>query len=260
MKPGNPSKIALEYMEQGKSASCPPIIDMHGHFGPLRSAYLPSHRGDKLRDRLKRCGVKRLVCSAHEGLFGDPPQGANEALQEAILRYPPDTFLGYWIVNPPNVADSVGNAADAFENSQGFVGFKLGPDYHLYPITGPPLYEPVLEYADQKRLLVLVHTWGNSPYNSPGQLGEVAAKFPNAVFLMGHSGFGEWETALQVAKECPNVYLELTAVYVGHDFTINPSSAGFIPASWLQVNGIIEHMVKRVSAEKNLVWNGYALV
>ncbi len=63
-----------------------------------------------------------------------------------------------------------------------------------------------------------------------------------------------------MAKECPNVYLELTAVYVGHDFTINPSSAGFIPASWLQVNGIIEHMVKRVSAEKNLVWNGYALV
>ncbi len=155
-------------MEQGKSASCPPIIDMHGHFGPLRSAYLPSHRGDKLRDRLKRCGVKRLVCSAHEGLFGDPPQGANEALQEAILRYPPDTFLGYWIVNPPNVADSVGNAADAFENSQGFVGFKLGPDYHLYPITGPPLYEPVLEYADQKRLLVLVHTWGKQSLQLTG--------------------------------------------------------------------------------------------
>ena len=247
MIPGNPSAVAREYIEHGKSETCP-IVDMHGHFGPLRAGYLPSQPVEKLRRRLKRCGVKRLVCSAHDGLFGDL-EGANEALQEAILQYP-DTFLGYWVVNP-HFHESIANAGAAYEQSQGFVGFKLAPDYHNYPVDGER-YAPVLEYANAHGLLVLSHTWGKSPYSSPQQIGEAASRYPNAIFLMGHSGYGDWEASLEVARACPNVYLELTAVYVSHDFSLSPSGAGQSPAGWLHVNGIIEHMVATVSSERML--------
>jgi len=61
---------------------------------------------------------------------------------------------------------------------------------------------------------------------------------------MGHSGYGDWEQSVRVARDYPNVYLELTAVYVAHDFSVFPYGSGTpLPlGSCLQVNGIIEYM------------------
>ncbi|HOS44605.1 MAG TPA: amidohydrolase family protein, partial [Armatimonadota bacterium] len=108
------------------------------------------------------------------------------------------------------------------------------------------------EYADAHGTLVLVHTWGGSGFDSPAMLGEVAGRYPRATFLMGHAGYGDWETALAVAREHPNVYLELTAVYVAHDFGNQPGGSGTpLPfLSCLHVNGVIERMVEGVSSRK----------
>ena len=119
------------------------------------------------------------------------------------------------------------------------------------PRAAVALGRMALEYADDRRLLVLVHTWGNSEYDSPLQLESVAARYTHAVFLMGHSGYGDWETSMRVARDLPNVYLELTAVYVAHDFAMDPAG-GSVPtaAGCLQVNGIIEYMVSTAGSKK----------
>ena len=131
------------------------------------------------------------------------------------------------------------------------MGFKFLPDYHLYPITGVRC-QPALEYADEKALPVLVHTWGDSAFDSPQMLGEVAARYPRANFLMGHSGFGDWSTSVRVARELPNVYLELTAVYAAHDFAMQPGGSGtpVLLRSCAQVNGILEYMVAEAGSPK----------
>jgi uncharacterized protein len=247
MKIGNPSPIAREFLSEGCSESCP-IIDMHGHFGPFHGGYLPSANVDKFRSSLTRAGVKRIVCSSHDALFVDVEYG-NEALQEAVAKYP-DSFLGYWSVNPNNKKATARAGLD-YEHAQGFVGFKFLPDYHTYPVNGSR-YSPALEYANEHDLLVLVHTWGDSAYNSPSQVAAVAEKYPRAYFLMGHSGFGDWENSVRIARDYLNVYLELTAVYVAHDFVNQPSGSG-TPSqllSYLQVNGIIEFMVENASSKK----------
>ena len=70
----NPSAIAQEYLERGHSINCP-IIDMHGHVGPFYGCFLPSSPLDRMRHRLKRCGVQRIVCSHHSALACDVERG-----------------------------------------------------------------------------------------------------------------------------------------------------------------------------------------
>lgn len=243
----NPSLLAREFMEHGRSASCP-IIDLHGHFGPWHGHYLPSVPVEKMRTTMARCGVKHIVCAHHEGLSTDPAVG-NALMQEAIDRYP-DDFLGYWVINP-NHRDMMTQSLADFGRSRGFVGLKLGPDYHSYPLNGPD-YAPALQYADERGLLCLLHTWGGSAFNPPQMVGEVAVRYPRVQFIMGHSGFGEWDVSIAIARDLPNVYLELTAVYIAHDFAMQPAGSGTpiqLP-SYLSVNGIIERMVDQATSKK----------
>ena len=108
-----------------------------------------------------------------------------------------------------------------------------------------PSTPPALEFADAHGLLVLVHTFGESPFDAPALLAEAAAKYPRARFLMGHSGYGEWETSVAIARDYPNVYLDLTSVVQALDFSQMPGGSLMprVPAISPHVNGLIEYMV-----------------
>jgi len=151
----------------------------------------------------------------------------NVKMTEVVKRYP-DRFRAYWVINP-NYPERVKKELEQFPDAEGFVGFKFLSDYHKYSLTGRR-YEPVLRYADDRKLLVLMHTWGNSPFDSPDLVGKLAGRYPEATFLMGHSGYGEWEKSIQVARDYANVYLELTAAYA--------------------VNGVIDWMVREAGSDK----------
>ncbi|MDD5708564.1 MAG: amidohydrolase family protein [Kiritimatiellae bacterium] len=243
----NPSALAAAFMANGRTPTCP-IVDLHGHWGPFGGSHLPCACEEKMLDTLRRRGVVRIVCSDHEALFGDPELG-NRRMQAAMDRHP-DVLSGYWAVNP-NYPDLARKAPEDLERSRGFVGFKLLPDYHVYPLTGDR-YAAALDHADSRRRLVLVHTWGGSAFNSPRMLEALALKYPGAFFLMGHSGYGDWDAALGIGRDLPNVYLDSTAVYVAHDFAMQPNGSGTPAAlmSCLHVNGIIERMVETAGSRK----------
>jgi predicted TIM-barrel fold metal-dependent hydrolase len=220
----NDSQIAGEFMETGLCGSCP-VIDMHGHYGPFRGIYLPMPWADGMLEMMDRSGVCCIVCSSHSSL-ADAERGNREMAQ--VVTDHPGRFYAYRTVNP-NYPEQVKDEVARFPEDEGFVGFKFHPSGHSYPITGDN-YVPALEYADEHRLLLLSHTWGSSEYDGPSLLGQVAERYPNVTFLMGHSGYGEWEAALAVARERANVYLELTAAS--------------------RVSGIITRMVGEVGSEK----------
>jgi len=247
MKMTNPSPIAQAYLQDGHCSACP-IIDMHGHLGSMGGAYLPAAPIDKMRHALRRAGVQTIVCAPHAALLGDVAEG-NRLMQDTIDRYP-EQFLGYWSVNPL-ITDAARNAPRDFARARGFVGFKLLPDYHTTALTDAR-YAPALEYADANRLLVLVHTWGGSPFNGADLVERVVTSYPGATFLMGHSCYGDWDAATRIAREHANAYLELTAVYVAHDFGNQPGGSGTpLPLySCLHVNGILEYMVREATSRK----------
>ncbi|HZW31413.1 MAG TPA: amidohydrolase family protein [Isosphaeraceae bacterium] len=243
----NPSPIAREYLEHGSSATCP-IIDMHGHLGPFYGCYLPSSPLERMRHRLRRCGVRRIICSHHSALACDAQRG-NALMQEVVHDYP-DEFLGYWVVNP-NDPDTTARDLRGFEQRTGFVGLKFWPDYHLVPVNSPK-YAPALEFADALGLLVLVHTFGESPFDAPALLAEVGERYPRARFLMGHSGYGEWELSVAIARDLPNVYLDLTSVFQALDFAQMPGGSLMprAPALSPHVNGLVEYMVETAGSHK----------
>lgn len=227
------------------------IIDMHGHWAEFPGGHLPAADEATMLAAMDRCGVRTIVCSSHEALLGDFERG-NRVMQAAIERHP-GRLLGYWAVNP-HYAASWRQAPEDFARAKGFIGFKFLPDYHAYPVDGPA-FAPALQHADKLGLCVMIHTWGGSAYNSPQHVERLANRYPNARLLMGHSGFGDWEFSAALARDFPNVYLDLTAVYASHDFSVLPAGSGTPSAlgSALHVNGVIEYFVQVAGSHKVLL-------
>ena len=165
MKPVGASPIVEDYVQRGYSDSCP-LIDMHGHLGPLPGAYLPAAPLDKMNRHLKRSGVRRIVCCPHEALLGDIDRG--NALMQDTIDNDPELFLGYWAINP-NHPSKTEHAISSFESARGFVGFKFLPDYHEHALDAGG-YDLILSYANERALPILIHTWGGSNYNRPQQV------------------------------------------------------------------------------------------
>jgi predicted TIM-barrel fold metal-dependent hydrolase len=230
---------------------CPTIIDMHGHWAEFPGGHLPAADEATMLAAMDRCGVRTIVCSSHEALLGDFERG-NRVMQAAIERHP-GRVLGYWAVNPHYEA-SWRQAPEDFARAKGFIGFKFLPDYHAYPVDGPA-FAPALQHADAQGLCVMIHTWGGSAYNSPQHVERLAKRYPNTRLLMGHSGFGDWEFSAALARDFPNVYLDLTAVYASHDFSVLPAGSGTPSAlgSALHVNGVIEYFVQVAGSHKVLL-------
>ena len=226
MKPANPSLLAEDFQRTGRSDSCP-VIDIHGHLGPYQGIYFPSADTATMVASMKRAGVVSAVCSSHESLYDTQP--GNERMARAVREFP-DELKGYWTVNP-NDPDLMEHQLAELEGRNEFVGIKLHPTMHNYPLTGEA-YTPVYEYALKNHIPVLSHTWGNNNLCGAGTVRAVCEQYPDLIFLMGHSCYGEWENAIQLAVDFKNVYLELTAAYV--------------------VNGIIEQMVEHAGSHKVL--------
>lgn len=203
-----------------------PIIDVHGHWGPFYGIYFPKPYGDGIIASMERSGVLLTVCSAHAAIY----EGfqANFVTLEAVREYP-EQFRGYVVYNP-NEPETWDKCRRLFEEHEEFVGFKIHPAAHNYSLLEKN-YQPLYEYTNDKKALVLVHTWIGDVCGAKAVRG-VVEKYPEIRFLMGHSCYGEWEEAAQIARDFPHAYLELTAAYA--------------------VGGLVAYFVEQAGAEKIL--------
>jgi predicted TIM-barrel fold metal-dependent hydrolase len=202
------SPLAREFWELGKSESCP-IYDMHGHMGTWAAIYFPRSQPEQMIATMDECGVKRLVFSHHQALMA--PDIGNRASIDAVRRFP-SRFRAYCVINPNYPQRAEADLATFEQHRDVFVGFKFLADYHQVAISDER-YRPALEYADRQGLLVLMHTWGGSPFDGAAQVRKLAERYSNVKFLLGHSCHGEWDAAVALVNEFPNLYLELTAVF-----------------------------------------------
>lgn len=201
------NELTEAFLAAGRSVDCP-VINTHAHFGPYKAIYFPRSAPERVIEMMEGAGIRWLIAAAHEALT-DTERG-NRNYAATIARYP-DRLKGYWAINPL-YPERVKQEVAEYEQFPGFIGFKFLSDYYAYPITGDS-YKPALEYADEHRLPILLHTWGGSAFDGPALWPQVAEAYPHVTFLMGHAGFGEWQRASEVARDYPNVYLELTAAY-----------------------------------------------
>ena len=77
----------------------------------------------------------------------------------------------------------------------GLDGIRINPIQHNIAFNDRSIVWTVLERLMQlqiktgKRMIVSVHAYGDSLYNSPEAIAETAAQFPDLIFLMQHAGF-----------------------------------------------------------------------
>ena len=187
------------------------IIDAHGHDGPhTRGWFLREGTIKSIVEQMDRLGVNKLIMSGERALFSDAVEG-NIKLEKDAQDYK-GRIAGYLSFNP-RYGKKLSALFDDFFSRDFYVGFKLLASYWKIPLTDPA-YIPVWEYADKHKLPVLLHTWDDS-YNSPAMLTEIVKKYPNAIFLLGHSGGGTPGRleAEKLALENDNVYLEFCGTF-----------------------------------------------
>lgn len=201
----NPSDMARAFLEGGIKAACP-VIDMHSHPDRFRSIYFPVVEPDDMASFLDRAGVKMVCGVTHESIFADMTAG-NDRMERLVRRHPAN-FRGYIGINP-HYPDNITVELARYDRRAGFIGFKFLSTYHEYKITGDANI-PVFQFADERGLVILSHTWGKDEFCRPELFVDLADRYRNVTWLLGHAGYGDWKTAARIARDHPNIFLELT--------------------------------------------------
>jgi len=204
------------------------IVDVHAHYG--RGTGWPQWGGDAddLVEEMDRVGVEKMMVSHNVVVTSSEPRWGNDEVLKAMERYP-ERILGYAICCPKTEQTGLTEIRRAVD--AGMSGIKL----HLS--AGTPydsdLYEPVWAFAAERKLPVLLHTWGDKIEGMEPTL----SRWNDIPILLGHAGSGNLEGYVKVARNCPHVFLETC-------FSASPY-------------GVVEYFVKELGAER-IVWGSDA--
>lgn len=108
------------------------------------------------------------------------------------------------------------------EIERAIVGLKLGgikihPVLQGCAVNNPGIMHPLmdrlndLQQKSKRNLMVVVHAMGDSLWNSPEAVADLAKAYPQLLFIMAHSGF-LWggSTLAHTVGSCENVMFDLT--------------------------------------------------
>ncbi len=223
----NAGSLAQAFWRDGQAPDCP-VYDMHGHMGEHGAITFPCADTAAMLRHLERINGKLLFCH-HWALYS--PEFDNASCVEIVRRHP-DRLRAYMAVNPTH-PDLLRRDLELYDSWKPWmVGFKLLADFHKVKLSDPA-YAPALERANAEKAMVLLHTWGGSPYDGAEEVRKVVARYPDIIYLLGHAFNNRWDEAMQIVRDFPeNVYLELTSI---------PGTAG-----------VVEKFVNAIGSERLL--------
>ena len=179
------------------------IIDAHVHVGHGREKELSV---DELLAQMDEYGVDRaVICPVEEEIVVENRAGNDRIL--AAVRAHPDRLVGFAVANPwfgqaavEELRRAVGEGLRGLKLKSSVQGFRLSDEW----------IDPLIAVAAEYKLPVYCHT-GTGNYAMPLQLAELARRFPDVPFIMGHGGIGDYNYYFDIfpAMELEgNIYLE----------------------------------------------------
>jgi predicted TIM-barrel fold metal-dependent hydrolase len=228
------------------------IIDAHAHLGYIGRCYIPDLSTDDMISLMDRLHIKHACFSHVAALLSHQFEYAHIETLKAVKKYRGRVY-GYAVYDPIFPEDSL-KSINEFISEDGFIGIKIHPGCHVYPIDGDA-YNPLWEFAGNKNIPVLCHTWDGTPQTTypyeivppqvnaePGLFNNVLKKHPDLTIILGHSGghFRGHLQAIEVAKKYANVFLDISGAPIGF--------------------GLIEWFVREVGAEKILYGSDFILI
>jgi len=190
----------LTYGLEGKPLPVESIVDMHGHLGRTHFA-VPDMSPAGVVDAMDRIGIQSTVCSHMQCMSVDVVRGNREVLE--AMRAFPGRILGYvslWACDAGSVKAEVEKCL-----TWGFTGIKLHTKNGMR--YSDPDYTPAYEIANDRRLPILFHAWGDE--QTFNEIREISGKYPETALLLAHSGSHNEEEYIRMARDCENVWLDL---------------------------------------------------
>ncbi|WP_138263176.1 amidohydrolase family protein [[Clostridium] hylemonae] len=216
-----------------------PVIDTHYHTGVCLINTFDAEK--ELIPWMDKNGVDiQVIFQVNEGFVHKTPDWnpyiGNDYISRIQHKFP-DRVIGLCTINPWLQAPKTYNwpkskygkemdlpirdeALEELERSileLGLWGIKLHPLEHDFEINNKSIIYPIMEKLTRlqekcgRKLFVVVHCAGDSVNNTPTQLAQVAADFPDILFLMAHAGYMRaFGTAGDVAEGIDNLKLDLT--------------------------------------------------
>ena len=188
------------------------IIDGHTHLSRTLAKWedhdqtdIESHAKQALR-RMDSMGVSSMIIAEYS--VYEPDLKSGKTFIENNLNKFGDRFHGYFsgLAFVSIAEERMIPRVDEIFSRPYYVGIKMHNNHWSIPVNDPR-FEPVWKYADKYRLPILLHTW-NDQFDSPKMLTEIVTRYPNAIFILGHSGNTDRSDAEKLALDNPNVYLE----------------------------------------------------
>ena len=151
-----------------------------------------------------------LTATVHGRSDPDAHLIARHELVTACATHP-DRFIGFGKVNLEQPAERIAAEVDREVVGRGFRG--------IGELTPPPdragLVEPVLRAAsDHHGLPVVVHGFAPTTAADLATLAELARRHPEVPVVISQLGGLNWLTAIELARETPNLYLELSTAHI----------------------------------------------
>jgi len=165
------------------------VIDAHTHIGPFaRSWVIPCNEFEgqirEFEEDMARFGIDEVCSQSESELFGSPVHGNKEL--EAAIGDRKDRFHGNYVINPIYAELYTREVLDEAFSGGYFKGMKLIPGYIGVDIRDPRL-DSIFSYANEHKLYILIHSWAD-PYGSADNIAEVALRYPDATWIIGHMG------------------------------------------------------------------------
>jgi predicted TIM-barrel fold metal-dependent hydrolase len=181
------------------------IIDFHCHYSPAFFRYREYRMElDALVGEMDRHGIGQAVLRAAGEYAAYATAEGNAAIFPAVCRFP-ERFIGFATINPWARASGV-EALKRAREEYGFSGLVLHPILQGFEANDPLVF-PLVEAALARDMLVYVT--GGAPYLAmPYKIADLAGRYPEGRFVMGHAGWDFHFDVPYCLEACPNLWAE----------------------------------------------------
>jgi predicted TIM-barrel fold metal-dependent hydrolase len=179
------------------------LIDAHCHLGEGFHYHLMP---EDLLAQMDELGIDQTVLIPADRYIAVDNAEGNDFLLRIVAHWP-DRFWGFATVNPWYGERAVAELHRAI--GAGLVGVKLDPILQGFLLCDP-LVHPLVETAIE--LNVPLYFYTGTPINAlPLQLSELAQRYPEGRFIMGHMGNTDFWIDTPIALgQAPNIWGEIS--------------------------------------------------
>jgi predicted TIM-barrel fold metal-dependent hydrolase len=212
------------------------FIDSHIHLGCVGKFYFFNTTISTLIEKMDLLGISFCINTHSEGLMTN---NIEKGIIKSIKAYEESDgrIFSYFVFNPYKSQECI-NLMERYKKEKAFKGIKIHPSFHEI-FADDPLYEDIWQYASDRCLPIMSHTWDVSSHNDtqkysyPKNFEKYINMFPKVTFICGHSG-GRYNGIIEASKmaaKYKNVYLDTSGdIYYLHliEFLVKTSGANKI--------------------------------